>query len=65
MFFGTNLFYFIYSHTPTPSHFNTEIYCLETQGSHGSNYENNDFMECDSMLSGRNVPLPFLKSFTM
>jgi hypothetical protein len=32
MLFGTNLFYFIYSHTPTPSHFNTEVYCVTFMG---------------------------------
>jgi len=55
MLFGTNLFYFIYFHTPTHFYFNTEVYCHETQGSHGSNHENNDFMEYDSLWSGRNV----------
>jgi hypothetical protein len=32
MLFDKNLFCFIYSHIPTPSHFNTEVYCVRFMG---------------------------------
>jgi len=32
MLFDKNLFYFFYCHTPTPSHFNTKVYCVRLKG---------------------------------
>jgi hypothetical protein len=52
MLFGTNLFYFIYSH------FNTEVYCVWFKGLMAVTMNIIWPYERDSMLSGINVPLP-------
>jgi len=54
------LFYLLPHPHPIPLQ-HRSLLC-ETHGSQGGYYENNDIMKCNSMLSCRNVSLPFLKS---